>query len=384
VSAGSEHDKLSLENQVELEALCNMLRLARGFVLGFARVNHPGLQRRLIDEIRCRCPEKQILELTLDPRSGAGIVAQCAEATGSSHPDALFVHGLESVLDLTERQSPAMTLFNLNRDYAANRFPIPVVFWAPDFAMAEFARQAPDFWSVRSGTYCFTGDDAEARTSLGRLEEGFDWSLSRKEKLERGRILEHILAELEADPAVEPHTLARVLSLLADTERFRSRPDREERYLRQARDHYERAGDRGGEANCIQALGDVERMLARYEEARSAYEEALPIYREVRARLGEANCIQALGDVERMLARYEEARSAYEEALPIYREVRARLGEAATLSSIARLLDRRGNPREASLSFAEAARIFEAIGRPDLARRELAERDRLGPARQSG
>lgn len=45
-------DKLSVENDVELRALCNMLRMAKGFTLGLARVNHPAMRVRLAAEVR--------------------------------------------------------------------------------------------------------------------------------------------------------------------------------------------------------------------------------------------------------------------------------------------------------------------------------------------
>ena len=142
---------LSVEKQVELTALCNMLELAGGFTLGFARVNHPKLRARLVEAIRRRLPEKAISELTLDPRSASGVVAQLEEAFGQRKLDGVFLYGLDAMFDLAERQSPAMDVLNLNRNYFGKRFPFPVVFWLPEFAMRELSRQAPDFWAWRSG-----------------------------------------------------------------------------------------------------------------------------------------------------------------------------------------------------------------------------------------
>jgi hypothetical protein len=44
------------------------------------------------------------------------------------------------------------------------------------------------------------------------------------------------------------------------------------------------AGDRAGEANCLQSLGDLRMRLSDLEGAKNAYEEALPIYRRLGAR----------------------------------------------------------------------------------------------------
>ena len=145
----------SVENRVELTALCTMLELASGFTLGFARVNHPSLRERLVEEVKRRLPRMQIQEIQLDRESRAGVVAQLEDRLADPHPAALFIHGLEGMFDLSLKQSPKMDILNLNRDFFAKRFPWPVVFWVPEFAMREFSRQAPDFWSWLSGTYHF-------------------------------------------------------------------------------------------------------------------------------------------------------------------------------------------------------------------------------------
>ena len=143
---------LSIENRVELRTLCNMLRLANGFVLGFASVNHPSLRERLVAEIRSELPEKDIVDFAVDPQTEAGIVTQWKSALGERRPDALFVYGLESLFNLATGDSPAVGMFNYNRDYVTHRFPFPVVFWAPAFAIREFARTAPI--SGRAGHGC--------------------------------------------------------------------------------------------------------------------------------------------------------------------------------------------------------------------------------------
>ena len=160
---------LSVENRVELTALCNMLELASGFTLGFVRVNHSGLRERLVDEIRRRRPQMQIQEIQLDRQSRAGVVAQLEDRLGDAHPGALFVHGLEGMFDPSLEQSPKLDILNLNRDFFAKRFPWPVVFWVPEFAMREFSRQAPDFWSWRSGTYHFVGQEGDAGETLAAV-----------------------------------------------------------------------------------------------------------------------------------------------------------------------------------------------------------------------
>ena len=312
---------LSVDNQVELRALVNMLRMAGGFALAFARVNHPSLARRLIEEIRCALPEKEIVELRIDPASEAGLVEQWRRALGERKPDALLVLGLEALFDLAEDRSPAVDMFNFNRDYVRRRFPFPVVFFAPEFAIREFAWRAPDFWSGRSGVFRFLGDEEQARETLETLGRDFGWSLSPKERLERRAILEDLLRELEGSQAADPAAVAKAHYLLGKAAGHESKWAEAQRYFEQALSLYRELGDRRGEANAIEGLGEVALEQDRYEEAAGRYEQALPLYRQVGDRLGEANALLAQGRLARAMGELDRARAAYREAERIYRAI---------------------------------------------------------------
>ncbi|MGQ0774948.1 MAG: tetratricopeptide repeat protein [Pseudonocardiales bacterium] len=349
------------ENRQELEALCRMLTRASGFRLGFVVANHPSLRSRIAQDCARACGLRP-REITLDGQASDGIVAQLERAIGDDQPGALFVYGLESLLDLRLRQSPAMDLLNLNRDYCWGRFPWPVVFVAPLFAVREFARQAPDFWSGRTGVYRFTGDRDDITETLAGLGIDYDWSLTAGSKLERREILEHLQAELDNQPDEDPALTVELLSLLAQAAAFESDWPTQQRLLTRALPIYRQIGARLGEANAIKALGDVALRQARYEDAAEYYGQALPIYRQIGDRLGEAYAIQALGDVALRQDRYEDAAEYYGQALLIYHQIGDRLGEANTLLSRARLAIATGERASADTQMAEVIRIYTAIG----------------------
>ncbi|MGI8814730.1 MAG: tetratricopeptide repeat protein, partial [Pseudonocardia sp.] len=311
---------LAEDNRDELAALCRMLIRASGFRLGFVVANHPSVRQRIVADCERSCGMHPV-EVTLDPAAPDGIVAQLERAIGDDLPAALFVHGLESMVDLRVRQSPAMDLLNLNRDYCWRRFPFPVVFVAPLFAVREFARQAPDFWSGRTGVYRFTGDRDDIAETLAGLGVDYDWSLGAGAKLERREVLEHLRAEFDDRPDADPAITVELLDLLAKAAAFDSDWSTQQQLLTRALPIYRQIGARLGEANAIQALGDVALAQDRYVDAAERYEQALPIYRQIGARLGEANAIQALGEVARMQDRYVDAAERYEQALPIYRQI---------------------------------------------------------------
>ena len=374
MSAVAHETGLEDRNRQELEALCRMLTRAGGFRLGFAVANHPSVRERLAAEVRAVCGIEP-MAVALDPARPQGIVAQLEQAVGDARPAAMFVHGLEAMLDLRIRQSPAMDLLNLNRDYCWQRFPWPVVFVTPLFAVREFARQAPDFWSGRSGIYHFVGDHEDVRQTLSSLGVDFDWSLAHHAKLARGEILDHVRAELEDRADEDSAIRAELLSLLARAAGFASDLSAQERLLTEALAVYRDIGNRWGQANSIQSLGHIARMRARYDEAAERYEQALAVYRDIGNRWGQANSIKSLGHIAYSRARYDEAAERYEQALAVYREIGNRFNEAYCLAARARLAVATGDQDGATRDMAEAARILTAINLPERAeqlRREAA------------
>jgi hypothetical protein len=207
---------LSPENQVEFATLTRMLELASGFTLAFVRVNHTSLRDRLAEDLLARFPQENILRLTLRPplEDGTvvhGVVTQLEDAVGDGHRDAIFVFGLDAMFDPAARDSPALDILNLNRSYLAKRFCCPVVFWIAEFGMRELMSRAPDLWRIRSGTYHFVGENEDARSTLERVEDGFEWNLGLREKHERTEILRHVLKELESAAQPDSAVLAAAL-----------------------------------------------------------------------------------------------------------------------------------------------------------------------------
>jgi len=176
---------LSPGNEQELQALCRMVDHAgtHGCTLAFAWVNHPTLQQQLTLEARRRLTGRSVAEITLDSAVQSGVVEQWEGFLGDRRPAVLFVYGIEKLLDLESGYTHAMAVLNLNRGYIARRFPFPIVFWAADFAMVAFSKQAPDAWSVKSESFHFTGESSDTIETLGRLGEGEFWSSGRREKL---------------------------------------------------------------------------------------------------------------------------------------------------------------------------------------------------------
>ncbi len=310
-------------NIVELAALKRMIRRSEGFRIAFAVASHPALQVRLVDAVRRDLPDVTIAELTLEPGT-VGEVVTAIENAARSATGAVFVRGLDR-LGSARARSAVIAELNLNRDHLWRTVGVPVVLWAADFAVREFARHATDLWSGRSGVYRFRSEGDDSARTLADAAGDISWWRTPEERREREALLRELLEELD-----------------------------------------ETGDDRSVRGPLLTALGDAAAMLARYDEAGELYRQALPIHREIGDRLGEANTLASLGHVALSLARYDEAGELYRQALPIHREIGDRLGEANTLRGLGEAL-LPTDAHSAAGTLADAAGLYGLLGRGDLA-----------------
>src|SRR2546421_12738778 len=84
----------ALDEETELRALAQALRLAQGFKLIFVRCNQPEQRQRLMAEVRRRLPEMSVQEIHLgDPVPH--LLEALRERVEQPAPDAVFVSGPE-------------------------------------------------------------------------------------------------------------------------------------------------------------------------------------------------------------------------------------------------------------------------------------------------
>jgi tetratricopeptide (TPR) repeat protein len=95
------------------------------------------------------------------------------------------------------------------------------------------------------------------------------------------------------------------------------------------------AGNRLGEAACLECLAQIALTRSEHDAARQGFDAALASYRDVGDRLGEADCICGLADIRRARDEHDAARQGYDAALAIYRDIGSRLGEAYCIRSLA-------------------------------------------------
>ena len=347
------------DNLVELAGLERMIRRSDGFRIAFAVANHPALQERLADVARRDLPDVMITDLTVGPHDAGRIVAAIEDAA-QPPVHALFVRGLGE-LGSARARARVVTELNLNRDHLWREVPVPVVLWAPDFAVREFAQHATDLWSGRSGVYRFRPEGGDIAETATEVASGISWGHTPEERREREMLLRELLEELD-ETGDDPAARVRLLTALGDAAGMQDRYTEAQQLYQQALPTYREIRDRLGEANTLLSLGDTARMQNRYAEAEQLNQQALPTYREIGSRVGGANTLKALGDTARMQNRYAEAEQRYQHALSTYREIGDRLGEANTLKSLADTALAQDRYAEAEQRYQQALCTYREIG----------------------
>jgi len=307
--------------------------------------------------------------------------------------------------DLEQTNGAVWEHLEMQRENLAAR-PLGLVFWINQPAWREGVRQAPNFWSQRSGVFDFTIESPAVLTKVRGAWAGQPVRLEGPDDWERQmRLFSGLLREYEAEEA-PPAGRAELHGKIAYLLHFRGHHDEAAEHLGQQLALAQAAGDRSQQVQAMNNLGRVAQMqrgrlaaLEWYERALVAagddppsragslqnmasallwegeadraqvmLHEAIDLFRAVGDRLGEANTLQAIGDVHNFRKELDDALASYAQALDLFRAVGSRLGEANTLQAIGDVHNFRQELDDALASYAQALDLFRAVG------------DRLGEA----
>ncbi len=363
----------------ELIPLLRLLQRAKGFALAFLKCNVPVERERLVEDL--------IQELRMQGRSGRVLKLRepMADLLREIHQldpplragEALFVLGFEYSIPADVSFPPALVKLNLTRELFRELL-CPLVLALPDYALTQLARQAPDFWSWRSGVFEVEVPPETLATIVEREVPLFDRDL-RGLSPERIRahleVLQELLSELGARGGFESERLslsrqiASDLVSLGDLESAR-------RYAEDALKVGQKLGDfSAGELLSSGQFGDVRsrtmtlRDVAYLREqagdlsgAQKLHEESLQIFEQ----LGEVRSrAVTLGDIARLRAQSGDVSGAlklHEERIRIFEQLGDVRERAVTLGDIARLRAQSGDVSGALKLHEERIRIFEQLG----------------------
>ncbi len=269
------------QNQQNFESLMRLVRRAvkaQKFALCFATCASIAEQNRYIEELRQSCAE---LEITLIGVSlwNRGVITNLRQIVNETlkkrFPDdnfpsniAIHVTGLEIsiLLDPDEQFPTVLQTMNMGREAFVREFPCPFLIWLPDYAYTKLATTAPDFWSIRYGSYTFLSDNETEQTyNLDELPvEKKDHTLWR-DKMDQLPLIERILtSELKDLP---PHISIDLYLKQGDAYQFIGKTEKARHSYEQALRLSQEASDQEREGTVLNGLGLIYTETGEYTDA---------------------------------------------------------------------------------------------------------------------
>ncbi len=356
------------DDEKEFRRLVRAVCFSKKHFLYFACCNQVPKQNELIANVKKELKGKKIKVVKFKKRI-TDLLAELQKRKFDAECEAVFVQGLEYSISSDGKGNENVLIYNLNisRDSFKKYFKCPLFLWLPEYALVKITRHAPDFFSVRSGTFYFS---STAEKVTEQIFQSFtsSWtetsSLPIAEKLKKIETLESLLAEYQGlhqekrNKQTEARLLNELANFLDSISEYRKAIDYYEQSLAISRE----IGDRSGEGGSLNNLGLTYRSLGEYRKAIEYHEQSLNISREMGNRLSEGNGLINLGNSYFSLGEYRKAIEYHEQSLVIAREIGDRLGEGSSLGSLGIAYDSLGEYRKAIEYHEQYLAISREIG----------------------
>ncbi|WP_287131357.1 tetratricopeptide repeat protein [Candidatus Cyanaurora vandensis] len=323
-------------------------------------------------------------QITLDPKEPnlRAALEQVVEAnTPLSHgePSVVTVLGMEQLffLRLGAERSAWEIFFGYSQwtREALRVFRFPVVLWVSHNLLTELSKNAPDFWSWRSGVFRFTAPPQDTTDNLIKQLPEPNTTLPEDEipllsitSLER--LIEQKESSQERDENLGQLYYWAGVSYANQAQKgesadYRGDTEKAVAYFQQAVLVHQDGSFTQALANDMAWLGYLYESQGRYEQAEPLYEQALALSRKL---LGEehpavASSINNLAALYDSQGRYEQAEPLYVQALALRRKL---LGQehpdvATSLNNLGAFYYERGRYQEAEPLLVKALALREKL-----------------------
>jgi tetratricopeptide (TPR) repeat protein len=352
-------------------ALLYSLQTVEAFALYFVVCDPVETRPRLMDELEERIAPQSVERIAV-PKETKSLLHFLEKYDFSARPDLLFLYGLENQISgaAHPRSHPLLLNLNTSRNSFEAVVPVPVVFFVPVHVMNAIIQGAPDFFSVRSGTYTFalTADDRE---SLVQTLNGRDWitvvgipSEEKEAEIQKG---ENLLSVYRALPASErvPQDEARLLNSLARLYQAQGQLAEAEILYQQTLETAKNTlpPEHPYIAASLNNLAHLYQMQGRFAEAEPLYQKALETAKNTlsEGHLDVAATLNNLAVLYKEQGRFAEAEPLYQEVLQMHQ---VGLSEkhpylAQSLNNLAELYRKQGRIDEAEPLYRKALEIIQ-------------------------
>lgn len=352
----------------ELRRLIRAVKFAQKHFLYFVCCNQVPKQNELIAAVKNEFKGKQIRVVKFK-KPITDLLGELQKKKIAHDCEAVFVQGLEYSISSDGKGAENTLVYNLNisRDSFKRYLSCPLFLWLPEYAIVKITRHAPDFFSVRSGTFYFSNPPEQVTEQIFQNVSS-NWvessSLPLAEKLKQIETLETLLAEYRSlhrekqDKRAELRLLTELGNFFYSISSYRKAINYYEQCLATSR----KIGDRLGEGNSLSILGGAYVSLGEYQKTIDYCEEALAISREIGDRQGEASSLGNLGNAYQSLGEHQKAINYYEQSLAISCEIGDRSDKGKSLGSLGNAYDKLGEYRKAIEFHEQSLAIYREIG----------------------
>jgi len=363
VAAPSAYPQIE-QQAAELEAVRRMLTASRStFSLSLAVCNSPALRDHLLERLASFGPNLQVVALPGGTVDVFGVVRDKFQSRSS----ALCVVGLEASLPSAASVIPALESLNASRELWKTTFPVPVIFWLPEFAACLLLTHARDFWRWFSHQFQFVSEQAGLQSSLQDAFAG-DVHLAASLDADRKRFriaeLQQRLAGAGADPAPSliPH-VAQWLNELAYLHDFLGETQSAEEVLRSSLALHERINNMEGVAADYGNLGLIYLTRGDLDEAERLLRKSLEIHEKLGRLEGMANDYGNLGVIYRTRGDLDEAERLLRKSLEIEEKLGRLEGMAKAYGNLGVIHQIHGDLDQAEQMHRKSLEIEEKLGR---------------------
>jgi len=325
------------QNQKNIESLMRLIRRAvkaGKFAPCFAICSSLTDQNRYIEELRKRCAELEIslVDVALWNR---GLIHNLREVVletiNQRFPDgdipanlAIHVTGLEIsiLLDPDEQFPTVLQTMNMGREAFVKDFPYPFLIWLPEYAYTKLANIAPDFWSIRYGSYTFLSDtNTEHFYDVDQIPSDARNRTLWRDKMDQIPLIKRIL---ESARETTPQTDTDLYIKLGDAYRFIGKTEKARKSYEEALRLSRELGDREREGSAFNGLGLIYTESGEYSKAVDCFERYLKLRKQQGKDEALAVGYNHLGLVYDKQRNYEQAIHCYQKALEFAQESRTK------------------------------------------------------------
>ncbi len=353
----------------ELRRLIRAVQFSKKHYLYFACCNQAPKQNELIADVKKNLKGKP-MKVVRFKKPITDLLTELQKEVIGENCEAVFVQGLEYSIASDGKGDENALIHNLNisRDAFKRYLSCPLFLWLPEYALVKITRYAPDFFSVRSGTFYFSNPPEKVTEQiLQSVSSRWIEITSLAEKLKQIKVLKNLLAEYRGLHREKQDKRAEIRLLIKLGNFFDSISE-----YRKAIEYYEQAlgisreiGDRYDEGSSLSNLGVAYNYLGNYRKAIEYQEQALTISREIGRRQAEGSSLGNLGILHSSIGEHRKAIEYHEQALAIAREIGDRYGEGVDLHNLGTAYRGLGDREKACNLWKESLVIYEIIESPN-------------------